>query len=131
MENVAWKAPLPGQAGATPVIWDDQIFLTSVDEGGNLLLLAFGTDGKEQWRKQIASGNQVVRGGEGNYASPSPSTDGQHVWTLMGTGEIACFTTAGKKVWQFNLQDRFGQAQHPVRPGVDARARRRRAVSCK
>jgi outer membrane protein assembly factor BamB len=108
-ENVAWKAPLPGQAGATPIIWDDQIFLTSVDDQGNLLLMAFGTDGKEQWRRQISAGNQVVRGGEGNYASPSPSTDGQHVWTLMGTGELACYTVAGKKVWQFNVQDRFGE----------------------
>lgn len=108
-ENVAWKTPLPGQAGATPVIWNDQIFLTSVDAAGNLLLLAFGTDGKEQWRQQITSGNQVVRGGEGNYASPSPVTDGQHVWTLMGNGEIGCFTVQGKKVWQFNVQERFGK----------------------
>src|SRR3989337_160352 len=31
-ENVAWKTPLPGPAGASPVIWEDRIFLTSVDE---------------------------------------------------------------------------------------------------
>lgn len=108
-ENVAWKVALPGQAGATPVIWDEQIFLTSVDADGNLLLMCFGTNGKEQWRHTISSGNQVVRGGEGNYASPSPSTDGQHVWTLMGTGELACYTVAGKKVWQFNVEDRWGK----------------------
>ena len=28
-ENVAWRLPLPGPAGATPVVWGDRIFLTS------------------------------------------------------------------------------------------------------
>ena len=27
MQNVLWRAPLPGQAGATPVVWDDQVLL--------------------------------------------------------------------------------------------------------
>ncbi|MGH7128707.1 MAG: PQQ-binding-like beta-propeller repeat protein, partial [Planctomycetaceae bacterium] len=47
-QNVAWKLPLPGPAGATPVIWEDRIFLTSVD-GENLVLLCASTDGKELW----------------------------------------------------------------------------------
>uniref|UniRef100_A0A7C4QMF6 Pyrrolo-quinoline quinone n=1 Tax=Schlesneria paludicola TaxID=360056 RepID=A0A7C4QMF6_9PLAN len=108
-QNVAWKAPLPGQAGATPVVWDEHIFLTSVDADNNLLLLAFRTDGQELWRKVISTGNQVVRGGEGNYASPSPVTDGRHVWSLMGNGELACYTVSGQKTWQFNVQERFGK----------------------
>ena len=38
-KNVAWRLPLPGPAGATPVVWDDHIFLTSVD-GQDLVLIA-------------------------------------------------------------------------------------------
>lgn len=110
-ENVAWKVDLPGPAGSTPVTWGDQIFLTSVDADGELLLLCYGADSKEQWRQTIASGNKNVRGDEGNFASPSPVTDGKHVWTLMGEGTLACFTTAGKPVWKFNVQDRYGQLQ--------------------
>jgi len=30
-ENVAWRLALPGAAGATTVVWDERIFLTSVD----------------------------------------------------------------------------------------------------
>src|SRR5690606_34907957 len=46
-ENVAWRLPLPGPGGSTPVIWEDRIFLTSVDTAnGDLLLLCVGTDGK-------------------------------------------------------------------------------------
>jgi outer membrane protein assembly factor BamB len=107
-ENVLWRLPLPGQAGATPVVWDERIFLTSVD-GPDLLLMCVGTDGKELWRRVVASGNKAVRGDEGNYASPSPCTDGKHVWTFMGTGDLACYTVDGAEVWKLNVQDRYGR----------------------
>ncbi len=107
-KNVAWRVELPGPAGATPVVWDDQIFLTTV-KGQDLLLICFSTDGKEQWRRQIGKGNKDVRGDEGNSASPSPITDGKHVWALMGTGQLACFTVSGEPVWDVDLQQRYGE----------------------
>ena len=110
MENVAWRLPMPGPAGATPVAWGERIFLTSVDKGsGDLLLLCVGTDGKEKWRQVMGSGNRTARGDEGNSASNSPSTDGEHVWAMMTTGVIGCWTVAGQEVWKFNLQDRYGK----------------------
>jgi outer membrane protein assembly factor BamB len=36
-------------------------------------------------------------------------TDGKHVWAIMGTGDIGCYTLDGKEVWKFNLQDRVGK----------------------
>ncbi len=109
-ENVVWRLPMPGPAGATPAVWGERIFLTSVDKGsGDLLLLCVGTDGKEKWRQIMASGNKDVRGDEGNSASNSPSTDGEHVWAMMTNGVIGCWTVDGKEVWKFNLQDRYGK----------------------
>jgi outer membrane protein assembly factor BamB len=110
-KNVAWKLALPGPAGATPVVWGNQIFLTSVNEAGELLLLCIDTNGKQQWQQVVAKGNQNSRGDEGNSASPSPVTDGQHVWTFMGDGTLACYTVKGEQVWKFNLQDRYGRFQ--------------------
>ncbi|MBI2823439.1 MAG: PQQ-binding-like beta-propeller repeat protein [Planctomycetia bacterium] len=107
-ENVAWRLALPGPAGATPVIWGDRIFLTSA-KGRDLLLLCVDTSGKLLWDRIVGSGDQEVRNDEGNSASPSPSTDGQHVWTMMGTGDLACYDLAGNEVWRFNLQDRYGK----------------------
>ena len=106
-KNVAWRVALPGPAGATPVIWDDQVFLTAI-EGDSLLLMCFGTDGKEQWRREVGRGNKNVRVDEGNSASPSPVTDGKHVWSLMGTGHLACFDLSGTPVWHVDLQQRYG-----------------------
>ncbi len=107
-ENVAWRLPLPGPAGSTPAVWGDHVYLTSA-EGSDLVLLAVSTDGKQLWKAVIADHNKPVRGDEGNFASPSPSTDGKHVWTLMGTGDLACFTADGQPVWKANLQERYGK----------------------
>ncbi|HEX3728050.1 MAG TPA: PQQ-binding-like beta-propeller repeat protein, partial [Pirellulales bacterium] len=107
-ENIAWRVELPGPAGATPVVWDDHIYLTSAN-GQQLVLMAIKTDGQLLWQRVIADHNEQVRGDEGNLASPSPATDGKHVWTLMGTGDLACFSAAGEPVWSFNLQERYGK----------------------
>jgi outer membrane protein assembly factor BamB len=107
-ENVAWRLPLPGPAGSTPVVWDDRIYLTSV-AGDDLVVLCVGTDGKQIWKQTLATGNQNVRSDEGNSASPSPVTDGKHVWAMMTTGDLACYTKDGQEVWKTNLQDRYGK----------------------
>ncbi|MCH2201169.1 MAG: PQQ-binding-like beta-propeller repeat protein [Fuerstiella sp.] len=106
--NVAWQLALPGPAGATPAVWDDRVFVTSID-GESLLLICVGTDGQERWRREIGRGNKDARGDEGNSASPSPITDGNYVWSCMATGDLACFTMTGKPVWKLDLQDRYGK----------------------
>jgi outer membrane protein assembly factor BamB len=110
-ENVAWRLALPGPAGSTPVVWDDRIYLTSTagESKQDLALLCVSTDGKILWQQVVASGSKDLRGDEGNFASPSPATDGQRVWCLFGTGDVACFTKDGKQVWKFNVEDRYGK----------------------
>jgi outer membrane protein assembly factor BamB len=108
-KSVAWRTPLPGRAGATPCIWEDRIYLTS-NEGDDLVLLCVSApDGRILWKKKVCSGNQDARAGEGNSASPSPSTDGEHVWVFFGTGILACYTKDGDEAWKFDVADRFGK----------------------
>lgn len=106
-ENILWRLPLPGAAGATPVVWEDRIFLTSAD-GVDLVLLCINTDGNILWKRTLGTGNRDVHGGEGNAASPSPSTDGKHVWAFISTGVLACYDFDGNEVWKTNLEDRYG-----------------------
>jgi outer membrane protein assembly factor BamB len=110
-ENILWRLPLPGPAGATPVVWDDRIFLTSVagQDKADLVLLCVGTDGKPRWQHTVAKGSKDVRGDEGNFASPSPTTDGKHVWAFFGTGDLACYDLGGRQAWKLNVQDRYGK----------------------
>ena len=98
-ENVQWRTKLPGRAGSTPIIWEDRIFLTSVAENGDdLLLICLNTDGKVKWQQKLGTGNRNIRGNEGNSASPSPCTDGQHVWAYVSTGDIGCYDFEGNEI---------------------------------
>jgi len=108
-ENLRWRCELPGQAGATPVIWNDRIFLTSADGDDLVVICVSASDGRKLWQKKVGSGNQDARAGEGNSASPSPSTDGEHVWCFFGTGVLACFTVDGEEVWKVDVNQRFGK----------------------
>jgi outer membrane protein assembly factor BamB len=108
-QNVKWRTELPGQAGATPIVWKDRIFLTSADGDDLVLVCIQASDGRKLWQKKVASGNQDARAGEGNSASPSPSTDGEHVWCFFGTGILACYTVDGKEIWKLDVNERFGK----------------------
>ena len=96
-KNLLWKAPLPGMGSATPAVWGDKIFVTSED-GEDLVLICIGTDGKQQWKAKVGSGAKRARSGEGNGATPSPSTDGNLVFAYVGSGDFAAFDFSGKEV---------------------------------
>ena len=114
-ENVVWRTKLPNAAAATPIIWNDTVFVTSAEEGfsqassanDKLFLLALNRkDGSIRWRAQVGEGNRVQR--KQNMASPSPVTDGKHVWIMTGTGWLTCFDLSGKKIWQRNIEKDYG-----------------------
>lgn len=107
-KNVLWRLPLPGPGGATPVVWGDRVFVTSSKEN-ELVLVCASTDGKIVWEKSLGGGNKLSMGDEGNSASPSPSTDGKHVWAMVGTGILACFDFEGNEAWRVDLQERYGK----------------------
>lgn len=105
-KNMRWSVDIPGDSGSTPIIWKDRIYLTSMD-GKDLLLMCLNTSGEAMWKKTVGTGKSGR--GEGNDASPTPSTDGQHIWSFFGTGELFCHTMEGKEVWKTNIQERYGK----------------------
>jgi outer membrane protein assembly factor BamB len=107
-ENIIWRLDLPGPAAATPVVWGDRIFVTST-ENDSLVLLCISTNGKILWKKTVGIGNSNARVDEGNFAAPSPSTDGKYVWVFFGSGDLACFDFEGNPIWKTNLQERYGE----------------------
>ncbi len=79
-------------------------------EGNDLVVLCVATaDGRQLWKKKVTDGNQDARAGEGNSASPSPVTDGKHLWVFFSTGILACLDLDGNEVWKFDVADRFGK----------------------
>ncbi len=109
--NLQWRFELPGPGGASPVVWDDRVFVTSIGGNNEILLICVASeDGRELWRQELKGKNLPSRDG-GNSASPSPSTDGEHVWATSTAGFLECFDIDGKPVWSVDLQERYGKFQ--------------------
>jgi outer membrane protein assembly factor BamB len=107
-ENVVWVNPLPGPSGATPVICRGRVFVSSTKKGSDeLLALCFDArSGKELWRKKLgASSRKVPRN---NMATPSPVTDGEHVYFMYGSGELAGLDYDGNVIWSRNIETEYG-----------------------
>jgi outer membrane protein assembly factor BamB len=107
-ENVVWVSDLPGPSGATPVISKGKVFVSSTKNNSDeLLALCFDTgSGKELWRKKLgASSRKVPRN---NMATPSPVTDGKHVYFMYGSGELAGLDYDGNVIWSRNIETEYG-----------------------
>ena len=107
-ENVLWVSPLPGPSGATPVISNGRVFVTSTVKGTpDFVALCFDvTTGKELWRKPAGSNPRKFP--NNNMASPSPVTDGKSVFFLYGDGTLIGFDFEGKELWSRSIEKEYG-----------------------
>ena len=106
--NQAWAVDLPGTGSGTPIIWQDRIFVSCLDQKSSKLLAVCLSrkDGSVLWSKQVGLGYQ--KNDRNDTASPSPVTDGKMVWFYYGTGDLAAFDLDGNKKWARNLQKEYG-----------------------
>ncbi|HSH93179.1 MAG TPA: PQQ-binding-like beta-propeller repeat protein, partial [Roseimicrobium sp.] len=107
-ENVVWTAGLRGPSASTPVIWENHVFVSSIDSGSQstLAMAIDRTSGKTLWERKVNDG--VARDDKSNYSSPSPVTDGKRAIFFYGNGDLVAFDFSGKKLWQRNLQKDHG-----------------------
>tara|TARA_R110002096_G_scaffold123315_17_gene266914 strand:- start:1356 stop:2609 length:1254 start_codon:yes stop_codon:yes gene_type:complete len=106
-ENVTWRVELPGVGSSTPIVWEDQIFVTSGKEGQDCVT-AYNWSGAVQWQKTLG----VERPGKhknGSGANSSPITDGKNLYVYFKSGTVVSMTLDGEVNWKLNLQEKFGE----------------------
>lgn len=146
-EHVAWKAEIPGRGWSSPVIWGNQVFVTSVVSLGPTEEpkkgLYFGGDrkdapdsihqwkvyaldlatGKLNWERQVHEGKpDTPRHLKNSYASETPVVDGDRLYTYFGGVGIFCFDHAGNAVWEKPIAPQkmaygWGTAASPIVDG--------------
>ena len=106
-ENITWKLAMPSWSGATPIVWDERIFL-NVAEGNDLYLWCVDRNKPTViWKKFLSSGNVKMQ--KQNMSSPSPVTDGKGVWGMTGTGILKAFDFNGNELWSRDIQKDYGR----------------------
>ncbi|MGJ8654566.1 MAG: PQQ-binding-like beta-propeller repeat protein [Opitutaceae bacterium] len=111
-ENVLWKKTLieGGQSGIA--VWEDRLFLTIMKPfgigdqkkpvGSTIHALCLdANNGDTIWDYVIeGSAESNYMYGFSDSTSPTPITDGAHVWFTNASGKMVCLTWAGEFVWE-------------------------------
>ena len=132
-ENVRWKVAIPGMGHATPIVWEEKIFVQTAIQGEaqkveepdddnpfsgffrqrsggptntyQFALLAINRgDGSILWQKTLRE--EVPHEGthqDASFASNSPVTDGEYVYAYFGSRGLYCVDMDGNVKWEKDI----------------------------
>ena len=106
--NMQWKTELPGRGCSTPIVWGEQIFLTTEIDGQDGVL-AYNFKGEELWRATIGELTPGRGKRVGSGANSSPVTDGKRLFVYFKSGHFAAFSLEGKLLWKADLTKLYGE----------------------
>jgi outer membrane protein assembly factor BamB len=142
-ENVVWRADIPGVAWSSPIVWDDQIFVTSaINTIGDAIpkpglygstqvttattpvrwmvyAIDFAT-GKIRWERELA--RMVPRGPKhekNSFATETPATDGERLYVYFGSIGLFALNMKGEVLWTremppIKIRSGWGTAASPI-----------------
>ncbi|HMP01162.1 MAG TPA: PQQ-binding-like beta-propeller repeat protein [Gemmatales bacterium] len=122
--NVGWSVAIPGSGWSSPVIWERNLFLTTVvtdapqDEakkglyfGGErnaapeethhwTVLCLDAERGTTRWQTKVHEGRPAHgKHIKNTYASETPVTDGERLYVWLGEVGVFCLDFDGKVIW--------------------------------
>jgi outer membrane protein assembly factor BamB len=111
-QGVVWKTPLPGQGIASPIVWGDWVYVTTAEGAKQSELHVLAVDrrnGRVAWDRRLwGTAPTLFHATKSGMASPTPTTDGEFIYTFFGTGDVFCLDLQGNLRWQRSLADEYG-----------------------
>ncbi|MEO7318613.1 MAG: PQQ-binding-like beta-propeller repeat protein, partial [Chthoniobacteraceae bacterium] len=104
IENITWKTQIPGQGHASPIIWNDRVFVVSADEATSdrLLICIDRANGAIIWKDAVLTAPPEPIHRLNTHASSTPATDGERVFTtFLDTDQVvvAAHDFSGRRLW--------------------------------
>lgn len=109
--NVAWQAAIEGYGQSTPIIFDGQIYVTSIsgDEREHCHLTAFAlTTGTKIWQRDLQNPTRTDNTPMRSRAAPSAVADASGCIAFFEGGIVIAVDRQGNVRWQRNLIDEYG-----------------------
>jgi len=120
-ENIVWKTAIHDLGHSTPVVWGDQIWLTTAKEDGAALYAVcvdLNSGGVLRDIEVFRPENPQAINALNSYATPSAVIEAGRVYVHFGTFGTACMDTAsGEVLWRrtdLNCDHMQGPASSPV-----------------
>ncbi|MFC1553695.1 PQQ-binding-like beta-propeller repeat protein [candidate division KSB1 bacterium] len=136
-QNIRWKTELPGKGFATPIVWENTIFVTAGVSSGTsssagresrqttqpvkyMVLAIDRATGRIKWER--VAKEEIPHEGQHNtttWATASPVTDGERVYAYFGSRGLFCYTMDGDLLWEKDFGDmnkhmQFGEGSSPA-----------------
>jgi outer membrane protein assembly factor BamB len=123
-EGIRWQVPLAGYGQSTPVVFGQQVYLTSVtgSEKQNLHVQALSlSTGEEIWRHKALNSSPEENTNYVSRAAPSPACDDDGVIAFFEGGNVIALTHEGKVRWTIDLVRQYGdvKARHSLAASVE------------
>ena len=120
-DNIRWRMPLPETGHSGIAVWGDRLFLTCFRKLTAEDNTARGTWASETQGYCLAADTgeilwscdlpgqrpNQVNGTFTDSTTPTPVTDGKHVWFVNAGGYMACHTLDGKRVWEKGIPSSY------------------------
>lgn len=127
-QNIQWKTDIPGLAHASPIIWEDHIFISTAISSKNAELKvglygdigAADDNGTQQWRLLAVDKNtgdivwnslaheglpRSKRHTKATHCNSTPATNGEFIVAAFGSEGLYCFDRMGDQKWHKDLGD--------------------------
>ena len=110
-ENIAWKTPIPGEGWSSPVVFGDNVFVTSTTDQGRSchVICVDRRTGILKWNTKVFDQVPRHKREDNSHATPTPTTDGEMVYAVFSSGGIAALDLEGEIVWTNHDVDFFSQ----------------------
>jgi outer membrane protein assembly factor BamB len=100
--NIRWRADLPARGVSCPVVAKGKVYVTCC--GGyrqdRLYVVCFdAASGKQLWERQFTATGSTNCHPKSSMAGATPVTDGDRVFALFGTGDLAALDADGNLLW--------------------------------
>ena len=118
-KNLAWKAGVPF-ARSSPIVARGRVFLTA-SEGDLLITLALDArTGRQLWRRDLRRPRQMPIYRMNDPASPTPASDGWHVYVFFAEFGLISYNADGEERWRLPLgpfDSFYGMGTSPIVDG--------------
>ena len=107
-ENILWQTEVPLSGFNSPVVWGGKIFISGADEEAQQVYCFNADSGELLWTADI---NDIPGrpdetpdvADDTGFAAPTLAVDGERVFVIFATGDLACLDFSGKRLWGKNL----------------------------
>ncbi|MEM6279329.1 MAG: PQQ-binding-like beta-propeller repeat protein [Verrucomicrobiota bacterium] len=110
-KNIAWNVEIDGYGQSSPIVWEDRIFVTSMqgDNKETIKVDCFALKtGEVLWSHSSEASQKVEKSMYVSQSAPTPVVDESAVYAFFESGDVLAFSHAGELKWTRSLTKEYG-----------------------